>query len=304
MDISQSGTTTKFSYRRIRLNDRLGGSLSRLLSFVKNQTVGAISLVILLGLIFVAVAAHWVAPYDPNQQFLDRRYAPPLSEFFLGGDEFGRDIWSRIIYGARVSLYVGFMSTLLGSGIGLVLGTVTGYYGGTVDLIGQRMIDTIQAFPGLILAMVLILTLGASLNAVVFAIAVPTIPVATRVTRSVTIQVKELDFVTAARAVGAHPFHLVLRHIVPQLVAPLLIVWSSRVGAAIVTEATLSFIGLGIAPPTATWGQMLSQATKAFYLAPWLSIFPGIALSVTVFAVNLLGDALRDTFDPRLFRRH
>lgn len=302
MAITQ-GRATHLPFAGFALDDGIRGMPEKLRSYIKNQTAGAFSLLILLGLILAAVAALWISPYDPNQQFLDRRYAPPLSEFFLGGDEFGRDVLSRIIYGARVSLYVGFMSTLVGSGIGFVLGAVTGYFGGTVDLIGQRLIDTIQAFPGLILAMVLILALGPSLNAVVIAVAVPTIPVASRVTRSVTMQIRELDYVTAARSIGAEPIHLIRRHILPQLIAPLLIVWSSRVGAAIVTEATLSFIGLGVAPPTATWGQMLSQATKAFYMAPWLSIFPGIALSVTVFAVNLLGDSLRDTLDPRLYRR-
>jgi ABC-type dipeptide/oligopeptide/nickel transport system permease subunit len=302
MAITQ-GRATHLPFAGFELDDDVRGIPERLRSYIRNQTVGACSLLVLLGLIVVAVAAPWISPYDPDQQFLDRRYAPPLSEFFLGGDEFGRDVLSRIIYGARISLYVGFMSTLVGSGIGFVLGAVTGYFGGTIDLIGQRLIDTIQAFPGLILAMVLILALGPSLNAVVIAVAVPTIPVASRVTRSVTMQIRELDYVTAARSIGAEPVHLIRRHVLPQLIAPLLIVWSSRVGAAIVTEATLSFIGLGVAPPTATWGQMLSQATKAFYMAPWLSIYPGIALRITVFAVNLLGDSLRDTLDPRLYRR-
>ena len=248
----------------------------------------------------MAIAAPAIAPFDPNVQFPDRRYAPPLTTpFLLGGDQFGRDVVSRIIYGARVSLFVGIGATVLGCFIGAVLGLGSGYFQGTFDLVVQRVIDAMQAFPGLILAMVLVVALGPSLSSVTFAVAVPTIPLATRVVRAATLQTSQLDFVNAARAIGAPNRQIIVRHIFPQTVAPLIIVASSRLGQAIVTEATLGFIGLGVPPPTATWGQMLSSATTAFFLAPWIAIFPGIALSLTVFSVNLLGDSLRDTLDPR-----
>jgi peptide/nickel transport system permease protein len=223
-----------------------------------------------------------------------------LTQFALGGDEYGRDLLSRIIYGARVSLFIGFSSTFLGVGIGTIVGIISGYLVGRTDLIVQRIIDTMQAFPGLILAMILVVTFRPSLSSVMLAVAVPSIPIATRVSRSVTLQVKQLEYVIAARAIGASHLRIIFYHILPQTIAPFMVVCSVRIGQSIITEATLGFLGLGVPPPTATWGQMLSDATKAFYLAPWVAIFPGIALSCTVFSVNFLGDALRDILDPRL----
>jgi peptide/nickel transport system permease protein len=269
-------------------------------TFARKQPVGAISFVVLLLLVLVALAAPALAPFNPDQQFPGRRYARPLTDFVLGGDQFGRDLLSRIIYGARISLLVGFASTIIGGVIGAALGVASGYLGGKIDLVVQRLIDTLQAFPGLILAMALVIAFRPSTLSVIVAIAVPTIPLGTRVIRSVTLQVKQLDYVTGAQAVGASGFRIMSQHILPQVIAPLIVICSVRVGQAIVTEATLGFIGLGIPPPTATWGQMLSQATKAFFLAPWISIFPGLALSITVFSLNLLGDALRDALDPKL----
>jgi peptide/nickel transport system permease protein len=272
-----------------------------ILRYARREPAGVASLLVLITIAVMAIAAPVIAPFDPDQQFPDRRYAPPLATpFMLGGDQFGRDVLSRIIFGARVSLFVGIGATAVGCTIGAVLGLASGYFQGSVDMVVQRVIDTMQAFPGLILAMVLVIALGPSLLSVTLAVAVPAIPLATRVVRSATLQATHLDFVSAARAIGASDPRIIARHVLPQTIAPLIIVASSRLGQAIVTEATLGFIGLGVPPPTATWGQMLSSATTAFFLAPWLAIVPGVALSITVFSVNLLGDSLRDTLDPRI----
>ena len=248
----------------------------------------------------IAIASPLITPFDPDKQVTGMRYAQPFSGFVLGGDEFGRDILSRIMVGTRISLMVGFSATALAGISGLILGIFSGYLGGKVDLLVQRLVDILQAFPGLVLAMVFVVALGPSLTSVVIAVAVPSVPLSTRIARSVALQVTQLDYVTAAEAIGSGGARIMWRHILPQTIAPFIVIFSIGVGQAIITEATLGFIGLGVPPPTATWGAMLSQASKAFFLAPWVAIFPGLALGITVFAVNLLGDAMRDTLDPRL----
>jgi peptide/nickel transport system permease protein len=268
--------------------------------FARQRPIGALSALVIVIMGIIATAGPVIAPFDPDRQVVGMRYAKPFTQFVLGGDEFGRDILSRIMVGARVSLIVGFSATALAGVSGLILGIFSGYFGGKVDLLVQRLIDTLQAFPGLVLAMVFVVALGPSPLSVVIAVAVPSVPLSTRVTRSVALQVTQLDYVTAAEAVGAGVARIMWRHILPQTIAPFIVIFSIGVGQAIVTEATLGFIGLGVPPPTATWGGMLSQASKAFFLAPWVAIFPGLALSITVFAVNLFGDAMRDTLDPRL----
>lgn len=268
--------------------------------FARRKPVGAVCLLVVLLTIAIAVAGPLITPFDPNRQYPGMRYARPLSRFLLGGDEFGRDLLSRLIIGAQVSLAVGFGATALGTGLGAILGLLSGYFGGKIDLAVQRVVDTLQAFPPLVLAMVLVVAFRPSVLSVILAVGITTIPMGARVIRSVTLQVKVLDYVTAATLLGASTWRVVFRHILPQTIAALIVIISVRVGQAIVTEATLGFIGLGVPPPTATWGQMLSQSMKAFFLAPWIAIFPGLVLSITVFALNLLGDALRDVLDPRL----
>ena len=267
---------------------------------VRKRPVGGLSALVIAMVGVIAIASPLITPFDPNKQVTGMRYAQPLSGFVLGGDEFGRDILSRIMVGARISLMVGFSATALAGISGLILGIFSGYLGGKVDLLVQRLVDILQAFPGLVLAMVFVVALGPSLTSVVIAVAVPSVPLSTRVARSVALQVAQLDYVTAAKAIGSGGVRIMWRHILPQTIAPFIVIFSIGVGQAIVTEATLGFIGLGVPPPTATWGAMLSQASKAFFLAPWVAIFPGLALGITVFAVNLLGDAMRDTLDPRL----
>ena len=276
------------------------GKAREVILFARQRPIGALSALVIVIMGIIATAGPVIAPFDPDRQVVGMRYAKPFTQFVLGGDEFGRDILSRIMVGARVSLIVGFSATALAGVSGLILGIFSGYFGGKVDLLVQRLIDTLQAFPGLVLAMVFVVALGPSPLSVVIAVAVPSVPLSTRVTRSVALQVTQLDYVTAAEAVGAGVARIMWRHILPQTIAPFIVIFSIGVGQAIVTEATLGFIGLGVPPPTATWGGMLSQASKAFFLAPWVAIFPGLALSITVFAVNLFGDAMRDTLDPRL----
>jgi ABC-type dipeptide/oligopeptide/nickel transport system permease subunit len=252
-------------------------------------------------MVLVAVFADHLAPYDPIKANYAISRHGPMSGHPLGADHMGRDVLSRIIYGARISLFVGLISVLLGDSIGLLWGILSGYLGGRVDLLSQRALDSLQAFPGLILAMLLLVGLGAGLPTVVIAIAVTRIPLSTRVIRSVTLALKEAAFVDAARTLGASTLRIMLRHIAPQCVAPFLVVVTANIGVAIATEAALSFLGVGVPPPTPTWGNMLGGVlAEAFRPRWWLVVFPGLALTLTVVTANLFGDAIRDFLDPKL----
>lgn len=270
----------------------------RPLRLVRKQPMGFVSVIILVCMVGLALLGPALAPSDPLEQRPELTYAAPLSEYLLGGDKFGRDILSRIISGARISLLVGFAATAFGTCAGSVVGMTSGYFEGKFDLIIQRLVDTLEAFPPLILAMILVVALGPSLPSVIVAVGATSIPLASRVIRSVTLQVKTLDYITSVRAAGAQTARILIWHVLPQTLAPMIIVASVRVGHAIITEATLGFLGLGVPPPTATWGQMLAQSMEALYVAPWVAIFPGVVLCLTVFAVNVAGDAVRDEIDP------
>ena len=269
--------------------------------FARSSPLGALSLVFLIGMVLVAVFADQLAPHDPIKANYAISRQGPMSGHPLGADHMGRDVLSRIMYGARISLFVGLVSVLLGDSIGLLWGVLSGYLGGRVDLLSQRALDSLQAFPGLILAMLLLVGLGAGLPTVVIAIAVTRIPLSTRVIRSVTLALKEVAFVDAARTLGASTLRIMLRHIVPQCVAPFLVVVTANIGVAIATEAALSFLGVGVPPPTPTWGNMLGGVlAEAFRPRWWLVVFPGLALTLTVVTANLFGDAIRDFLDPKL----
>jgi peptide/nickel transport system permease protein len=263
--------------------------------------LGLIGAVIMLVFVFSAVFADVLTRYDPVTTNSAISLARPSAAHMFGADFMGRDVYSRIIYGARISLAVGLGSTALGCAIGVMLGLVSGYLGGWFDLLVQRLVDVMQALPLLVLALVMAASLGPSLGNTIIAISIPLIPYSARVIRSNTLALREMPFVEAARAVGMSEFRIAVRHVLPNTLAPLIVLATAQLGAAILTESSLSFLGLGIPEPHPSWGRMLSESAAEYVrTAPWLVIFPGIAISLAVFGTNLLGDALRDLLDPRL----
>ena len=284
-------------------------SFGAIYRFVMRKPLGAVAGMVLILLLLTAVFAPQVAPHDPLQAFYRHSLKPPSltarpgmeRPFLFGTDQIGRDVFSRIIFGARVSLTVGFGAVSLGVTVGTVWGLISGYFGGKVDLIIQRFMDAIQTVPALLVAMVLVAMLGGSVFNVILAIGFIQQARANRVVRGSVLSVKQNAFVEAATAMGASHRRIMLRHVLPNILAPLVIIISVDLGAAILIEASLSFLGVGIAPPTPTWGGMLSAEGRAFLeRAPWMGIFPGVAISLVVLAFNLLGDSLRDILDPRL----
>jgi peptide/nickel transport system permease protein len=269
--------------------------------FVRTKPLGAAGGLVILGLLVVAALADTLAPYDAYQANYALQFARPSVEHWFGTDEFGRDLMSRIIYGARIALFVGFTASFIGCTIGGLLGVTSAYVGGRVDLLLERLMDILLAFPQLILALAIASILGPSVPNVVIAIAIPIIPRAARVVRATTLAVKENVYVEAVSALGAHQPRIVLRHIVPNVVAPYIIILTAQLGGAILAEAALSYLGLGAAEPTPSWGLMLSGSALSYAeKAPWIPIFPGIAISLGVFGFNLFGDSLRDALDPKL----
>jgi len=263
--------------------------------------LGVVGAFIMAVFVFAAVFADFLTGYNPITTNSAAALLPPGHGHLLGADAMGRDIYSRIIYGARISLAVGIGSTLLGGLVGTALGLASGYIGGWVDLIIQRIVDVLQAVPLLVLALVMAAALGPALDNTIVAIAIPLIPYTARVVRSSTLTLREQPFVEAARAVGMSEFRIAVRHVLPNTLAPLIVIATAQLGAAILTEASLSFLGLGVPEPHPSWGRMLSESAAEYVrTAPWLVIFPGVAISLAVFGTNLFGDALRDILDPRL----
>jgi peptide/nickel transport system permease protein len=278
-----------------------GPRLAPVARFVHSSPLGTVAAVFLILLIGVAVFAQPLAPYDPLVADYGVSRSPPTAEHIFGADQLGRDTLSRMIFGARVSLFVALVSVFIGDSIGLFWGIVSGFYGGKVDLVSQRVLDTLLSFPGLILAMLLLVGLGAGLHTVIIAIAVTRVPLATRVIRSVVLSVRNMAFVEAARGLGSSNLRVMALHILPQCVAPFLVIVSANIGVAITTEAALSFLGIGVPPPTPTWGNMLGGVlAESFRPRWWLVVYPGVALTLTVLAANLFGDAVRDFLDPKL----
>jgi ABC-type dipeptide/oligopeptide/nickel transport system permease subunit len=269
--------------------------------FVRSSPLGTFAAIGLIVLIVVAIFADQVAPFDPLVSDYGVSRSPPTAAHRFGADQLGRDTLSRIIHGARVSIFVALVSVLLGDSVGLFWGIASGYLGGRFDLLSQRVLDTLLSFPGLILAMLLLVGLGAGLQTVIIAIAVTRIPLATRVIRSVVLGVRNLAFVEAARGLGSSNLRIMALHILPQCIAPFLVIVSANIGVAITTEAALSFLGIGIPPPTPTWGNMLGGVLAESFKPPWwLVVYPGVFLTLTVLAANLFGDAIRDFLDPKL----
>jgi peptide/nickel transport system permease protein len=257
--------------------------------------------VIILLMLGAAVFAPLIAPYDPLETDFSAQFSPPTTAHWLGTDAFGRDLLSRIIYGSRTALLVGFVSAFLGATLGAMLGVASAYFGGRIDLVVQRLVDIFLAFPIIILALAVVSILGTGVSNVIMAITVPMIPNCARVVRSSALAVRQMPYVDAARAAGFSYARIIFRHMLPNVMAPYLIMLTAFVGQAILLEASLSFLGLGVAEPTPAWGLMLRGAAVEFAeSAPWMAIFPGLAISLGVFAFNLFGDALRDALDPKL----
>jgi peptide/nickel transport system permease protein len=276
------------------------------LQFLILQPLGAAGLLIIIGMVLAAAFADYVAPYDPVAvDFASMLSAPSLDHWF-GTDSFGRDVLSRIIYGARTALAVGFISSFIGSTLGAMVGVASAYFGGRIDLAVQSFVDILLSFPIIVLAVVVVALLGKGrmlgidFNLIV-AIAIPILPRVSRVARASALAIREMPFVDAARAAGYSHLRIIFRHIAPNVVAPFLIMLTAFVAQAILLEASLSFLGLGVTEPTPAWGLMLSGSAADFYReAPWMIVFPGLAISLAVFAFNLFGDSLRDWLDPKL----
>jgi peptide/nickel transport system permease protein len=272
----------------------------RIWIFVRRNPTAAVGGIVALLIVFLAITAPLIAPYDPLKADFRRMAKPPNAHNYFGTDQIGRDTLSRVIYGARSSLVVAFGAVLLGTTVGSLWGLASGYLGGKFDIVSQRVMEILQSFPDLILAMAISMAIGTGMQAVIVAIAVTRIPFGGRVIRSVALAVKELAYVEAGRSVGASQLRIMGLHILPQCLAPYLVLATTHLGVAIIIEAALGFLGVGIPPPTPTWGNMLADSLTSLVPHWWLVFFPGLVITVSVLAFNLLGDGIRDTLDPRL----
>jgi peptide/nickel transport system permease protein len=275
-----------------------------IMKMARKQPVGVAGLAVVILMILAAIFAPWLTAYDPVANSYEFILTAPNADFLLGTDQFGRDILTRIIYGARTALFVGFTCALVGAVAGLVLGVASAYFGGMFDLIFQRIMDVFMAFPLIILALAVVATLGTGTQNVIIAITIPFIPQCARVVRSNALSIREIPYVDAARALGFGHMRIIMRHMAPNVMAPFLILFTAFVGQAILLEASLSYLGLGVQEPTPAWGLMLQGGAEEYAeSAPWVAIWPGVAISLAVFGFNLFGDAVRDTLDPRLRSR-
>jgi peptide/nickel transport system permease protein len=268
--------------------------------FMRRKPIGAIGLVLMVLFVVAAVTAPLVRPHEPNIGITGKTYRSPSAEFPLGTDKFGRDQLSRVLTGATISLEVGFFTVALGISIGVTVGLVSGYFGGRTDFLLQRVVESFQSLPNIIFALAIVTALGRSLHNVVIALAIASWPGISRVIRASTLSIKQMMYVDAARSIGCSNARILARHVLPNVVPVAIILATAGLGAAILAEASLSFLGVGIRPPTPSWGAMINEASGVMQRYPFLVIFPGVAISLVVFAFNFLGDALRDYLDPRL----
>ena len=290
-----------------RTDRRLAGSFLRRVAgsgvqrFILRKPLGALGAFMLISVILAALFAPMVARYDSNAQDYQRRLEGPSLSHFMGTDEFGRDLWARVVHGARISLLVGFASVLIGATIGLALGVFSGYAGGIVDDVIQRVVEVMLSLPGIFLALALVATLGSGVDKLIIALIFIYAPRTLRVIRGAVLSTKQNSYIDAAKAVGARPLRIMSRHILPNVMAPYLILASGLLANAILIEATLSYLGLGVPPPHPSWGRMLANSVAQYAAAaPWMVIFPGLAITWLVLGFNLLGDTIRDAWDPRL----
>ncbi len=284
--------------RRSNLLTGVGG-------FIRHQPVGAISLAVILIMLLASIFATWVAPYHPLDSDFMAILEAPSAAHLAGTDTFGRDVFSRLIHGARTALVIGITASLIGCTLGAILGASSAYFGGRIDTVIQRIVDLLLSFPLVVLALVIAAVIGRNIVwgidvGLIFAIAIPIVPQVSRVIRASALSIRSMAYVDAARVAGYSHTRIILRHMAPNLAAPFLIMVTAYIAQAILLEASLSFLGLGVVEPTPAWGLMLSgNATDYFMTAPWLIIFPGLAISIAVIAFNLFGDALRDWLDPK-----
>jgi peptide/nickel transport system permease protein len=271
----------------------------RIIRFLRKKPLGAAGLLIILLMIAVALTAQVFYPAGPNAGS-SAIIAPPGGRFLLGSDNLGRDVLARILFGTRTSLTVGLVAVGVGVTGGLIVGLISGYAGGKVDMVIQRLVDSLMAFPALVLALAMVAVLGQSTINVMIAVGITFIPTVSRVVRGTVLSAKENQYVEAARCLGCQYSRIVFRHIMPNVLAPVIILATAGLGYAIVVEATLSYLGLGPPPPAPTWGGMMQEGRKYMYMAWWIVLYPGIAISIAVYGFNLFGDALRDVLDPRL----
>ena len=274
---------------------------ARLIDFVRHQPLGTIGMV-MVGIVTVAgIGADLIAPYDPTSNDFAAMIQAPSWAHLLGTDQFGRDIFSRIIYGARTAMIVGLATAAIGGFSGLILGVGSAYFGGRLDLAVQRVLDVLMAFPLIIMALAVVAAFGTGVFNVILALTIPLVPRCARVVRSNALAIREVPYIDAARACGFGHARIILRHMVPNVVAPFLIVVTAAVGQAILAEAALSYLGLGVQEPVPDWGLMLQGGAEEYAVtAPWIAVFPGLAIMVAVFGINIFGDALRDVLDPKL----
>jgi len=274
------------------------------LHFCRREPLGAFGMLLVLIMAVTGFSAELIAPYSPTANDFASMTESPSWAHWLGTDQFGRDLLSRIIYGARTALIVGLTSATVGGFAGLVLGVASAYFGGKLDLVFQRILDVVMAFPLIIMALAVVSIFGTGVHNVIIAITIPLIPRCARVVRSSALAIREIPYVDAARACGYGHTRIILRHMVPNVMAPFLIMLTAFVGQAILAEASLSYLGLGVQEPTPAWGLMLQGGAEEYAsTAPWIAIFPGLAIALTVFGVSLFGDALRDVLDPKMRER-
>jgi peptide/nickel transport system permease protein len=274
--------------------------LKDFLSMLMVNKAALVGAIIILFYIFIAVFAPLLAPYSPYEINLENRLMPPSFDHWMGTDDKGRDILSRILYGSRLSMGVGFAAVLFGAFFGIVFGLVAGYYGKWVDSVIMRMMDVMLAFPGILLALAIIAALGPSLINVTIAVGAFSVPLFARIVRGSTLEVKRLEYIDAVRSLGANDFTIIFKHVFPNILSPIIVQSTLRLATAILSAAGLSFLGLGAQPPSPEWGAMLSSGRDFLFSAPYIALFPGLAISILVLGFNLFGDGLRDAFDPRM----
>lgn len=293
----QAGTTV-IADDTLRLQRSVLGTV---LEFCRRQPLGTLGIVLVLIIAVNGIGAEWLAPYSPTANDFAAMTEAPSWTHLLGTDQLGRDILSRIVFGARTALIVGFVSATVGGFTGLVLGVGSAYFGGRIDLIVQRVMDIMMAFPLIIMALAIVAIFGTGVHNVIIAITIPLVPRCARVVRASALAIREIPYVDAARACGFGHARIILRHMVPNVMAPFLIMLTAFVGQAILAEASLSYLGLGVQEPVPAWGLMLQGGAEEYATtAPWIAVFPGLAIMLTVFGFNLFGDALRDALDPKL----